>query len=69
MRQTNSFAALVFIVILAIGAALAYAMYGISADWVSNQPIALPLLSLLSFRSPNFFVPVFSCPRASSDYR
>jgi hypothetical protein len=44
MRQTNSFAALVFIVILAIGAALAYAMYGISADWVSNQPIAAALI-------------------------
>ena len=63
MRQTNSFAALVFIVILAIGAALAYAMYGISADWVSNQPIAAALIVAFVFRSPNFFVPVFSCPR------
>ena len=44
MRQTNSFAALVFIIILAIGAALAYAMYGISASWVSNQLIAAALI-------------------------
>ena len=44
MRQTNSFAALVFIVILAIGAALAYAMYGISASWVSNQLIAAAVI-------------------------
>ncbi|MGA9515586.1 MAG: hypothetical protein WBV51_18765 [Pseudolabrys sp.] len=44
MRQTNSVAALVFIVILAIGAALAYAMYGISADWVSNRLIAAVLI-------------------------
>src|SRR4249920_2066498 len=44
MRPTNSFAALVFIVILAIGAALAYAMYGISASWVSNRLIAAALI-------------------------
>ena len=44
MRQTNSFAALVFIVILAIGAALAYAMYGISASWGSNWVIAATLI-------------------------
>src|SRR3974390_756523 len=44
MRQTNSFAALVFIVILAIGAALAYAMYGISASWVSNQLVAAAVI-------------------------
>ena len=44
MGQTNSFAALVFIVILAIGAALVYAMYGISADWVSNRLIAATLI-------------------------
>ena len=44
MRQTNSFAALVFIVILAIGAALAYAMYGISASWGSNWLIAAALI-------------------------
>ncbi|MGB8999193.1 MAG: slipin family protein, partial [Pseudolabrys sp.] len=44
MRQTNSFAALVFIAILAIGVALAYAMYGISADWVSNRLIAAALI-------------------------
>ena len=40
MRPTSSFATLVFIVILAIGAALAYAMYGISASWGSNRLIA-----------------------------
>jgi len=44
MRQTNSFAALVFIVILAIGAVLAYAMYGISASWVSNELIAAAVI-------------------------
>ena len=66
MRQTNSFAALVFIVILAIGAALAYAMYGISADWVSNQPIAAALIVAFVFRSPNFFVPVFKLPTSSA---
>src|SRR3974390_1670482 len=44
MRPTNSFATLVFIVILAIGAALAYAMYGISASWGSNRLIAAALI-------------------------
>ena len=44
MRPTNSFAALVFIVILAIGIALASAMYGISASWVSNRLIAAALI-------------------------
>ncbi|MFY9881891.1 MAG: slipin family protein, partial [Pseudolabrys sp.] len=40
MRPTSSFATLVFIVILVIGAALAYAMYGISASWDSSRLIA-----------------------------
>jgi regulator of protease activity HflC (stomatin/prohibitin superfamily) len=44
MRQTNSFAALVFTVILAIGVAVAYAMYGISASWVSNRLVAAALI-------------------------
>src|SRR5215471_15984236 len=44
MRQTNSFAALVFIVILAVGVALAYAMYGVSAGWASNWVIAAALI-------------------------
>jgi regulator of protease activity HflC (stomatin/prohibitin superfamily) len=44
MRQTNSFAALVFIVILAVGVALAYAMYGVSAGWASNWLIAAALI-------------------------
>jgi Membrane protease subunits, stomatin/prohibitin homologs len=44
MRQTNSFAALVFIVILAIGVGLAYAMYGVSASWASNWLIAAALI-------------------------
>ena len=48
MRPTNSFAALVFIIILAIGAALAYAMYGISASWVSNRLIAVaPIVAIV----------------------
>src|ERR1700751_1715450 len=44
MRQTNSFAALVFIIVLAIGAGLAYAMYGFSAGWASNWLIAAALI-------------------------
>jgi hypothetical protein len=32
MRKSSSFAALIFIVILAIGAALAFAMYGVTAN-------------------------------------
>ncbi|MGC1573369.1 MAG: slipin family protein, partial [Pseudolabrys sp.] len=44
MRQTNSFAALVFIVILAIGVGLAYAMYGVSASWATNWLIAAALI-------------------------
>ena len=35
MRPTSPFALLIFFVILAIGCALAYALYGISADWGS----------------------------------
>ncbi len=35
MRPTSSFATLVFFVILAIGSALAYAMYGLSGNWES----------------------------------
>ena len=44
MRQTNSIAALVFVIVLAIGAGLAYAMYGVSASWASNWLIAAALL-------------------------
>ena len=36
MRPASSFAILVFIVIVVIGAVLTYAMYGISASWGSN---------------------------------
>ncbi|MGC2460510.1 MAG: slipin family protein [Steroidobacteraceae bacterium] len=36
MRSTSSLATLVFIVILAIGGALIYTVYGISASWGSN---------------------------------
>jgi regulator of protease activity HflC (stomatin/prohibitin superfamily) len=36
MRPTSSFATFVFIAILAIGIALSFAMYGISASWESN---------------------------------
>ena len=44
MRQTNSVAALVFIIVLAIGAGLAYAMYGVSTSWASNWLIIAALL-------------------------
>ncbi|MGB2593703.1 MAG: slipin family protein, partial [Pseudolabrys sp.] len=44
MRPTNSFATLVFIVVLAIGASLVYAVYGISASWGSNWLIAATLI-------------------------
>jgi len=54
MRQTNSFAALVFFVVLSIGAALTYAMYGISVSWGSNRLIAAALIVavVVSFASP-----------------
>ena len=44
MRPTSSFAALVFVVILAIGVALSYAVYGISARWESNWIIIAALI-------------------------
>src|SRR6478752_1635017 len=44
MRQTNSVAALVFIIVLAIGAGLAYAMYGVSTSWASNWLIIAALI-------------------------
>jgi regulator of protease activity HflC (stomatin/prohibitin superfamily) len=51
MRPTSSFAALVFIVILAIGAALTYSVYGISVSWASNWLIigTLVVAILVSF--------------------
>ena len=36
MRPASSLAILVFIIIVAVGAVLTYAMYGISASWGSN---------------------------------
>jgi regulator of protease activity HflC (stomatin/prohibitin superfamily) len=44
MRPANSFATLVFVVILAIGAALTYWMYGISASWESNWLILVAFI-------------------------
>jgi uncharacterized membrane protein YqiK len=44
MRPTSSFATLVFVVIVAIGVALSYAMYGISASWSSNWLIVATLI-------------------------
>ncbi len=51
MRPVNSFATLVFVVILGIGVALSYALYGISANWQSNWLIivALVLAIVVSF--------------------
>jgi regulator of protease activity HflC (stomatin/prohibitin superfamily) len=40
MRTTNSFALLIFIAILGVGVALAYAMYGTSTNWGSIWIIA-----------------------------
>ena len=44
MRQANSFATLVFTVILAAGVAISYAIYGISASWERNWLIIAALL-------------------------
>ena len=44
MRPINPLATFVFVVILAIGGALSYAMYGISASWGSNWLIIAALL-------------------------
>ena len=44
MKPTSAFATLVFVVILAIGAVLSYAMYGISASWESNWLIIAALI-------------------------
>jgi len=51
MRPTNSFATLVFVVILAICAGFTYAMYGISASWESNWLIlvAFFIATVVSF--------------------
>ena len=51
MKSANSFATLVFVVILAVGVALSYALYGISARWESNWLIlaALVLAIVVSF--------------------
>jgi hypothetical protein len=47
----NSFATFVFVVILAVGAALTYAMYGISASWGSNWMLigALIVATVVAF--------------------
>jgi len=44
MKPTNSFATLVFLALLAVGATLIYAMFGISTSWVSNLAIAATLI-------------------------
>jgi regulator of protease activity HflC (stomatin/prohibitin superfamily) len=44
MRPTNSFSTLVFVVIFAIGVALNYALYGISANWESNWLIIVAIV-------------------------
>jgi regulator of protease activity HflC (stomatin/prohibitin superfamily) len=51
MRPASSFATLVFVVILGIGVALSYALYGISANWESNWLIlaAFVLAIVVSF--------------------
>ena len=44
MKPTSAFATFVFVVIFAIGVALSYAMYGISARWESNWLIIAALI-------------------------
>jgi hypothetical protein len=44
MRPVSSLATLVFVVILAIGAGLTYAIYGISASWESNSLILVTFI-------------------------
>ena len=44
MKPSSALAAFVFVVILAIGVALSYAMYGISARWESNWLIIAALI-------------------------
>ena len=44
MNPTSALATFVFVVILAIGAVLSYAMYGISASWESNWLIIAALI-------------------------
>lgn len=43
MKPASSFAALVFVVILAIGTAVTFAIYGVSVDWASYWPIIVAL--------------------------
>ena len=45
MRQTSSFAALVFIVILGIGVALAYMTYGGAASWAGYELIIVAFIA------------------------
>lgn len=51
MRPGSSFAKLVFVVILGVGVALSFAIYGISASWESNWLIipAIFLATVVSF--------------------
>jgi len=51
MRPANSFATLVFVIILGIGVVLSYAIYGISANWESNwlNLVALVVAVIVSF--------------------
>ena len=44
MRSTSSLATLVFVVILAIGGAVIYALYGLSVSWASNWLLFIVLL-------------------------
>ena len=44
MRSTSSLATLVFVVILAVGGAVIYALYGLSASWASNWLLFIVLL-------------------------
>jgi regulator of protease activity HflC (stomatin/prohibitin superfamily) len=48
MRTTSSFAVAVFVLILAIGLALGYAVYGASANWLLNWITAAGLLVALA---------------------
>ena len=57
MRKSSSFAALIFIVILAIGAALAFAMYGVTANpesiWIGAIAFVIALAVSLAIKVAN----------------
>ena len=71
MKKNSSFPVLIFVVILGIGAALAYAMYRVSADfealWILGGAVVLgPSSSLPQFRLRISGARPWSCGSVSS---